>query len=110
MRGRLLSQTAAAVIILITIGCFAGCAPSRENQLKARLEAFKTILPEQVRVDFDNKKFDDVVKQVDSLLIADPAFKNNWDDIKAAEAINLFTTQEVIDYFEKYFVNYRERR
>lgn len=109
MRGRLLFPTATALIILLTTGWLIGCAPSREDQIKTRLEAFKAILPEQARTDFESKNFDDVVRQVDSLLAIDPAFKNNWEDIKAAEAINLFTTQEVINYFEKYFVNYRER-
>lgn len=85
------------------------CAPSREDQIKARLDSFKAILPDQIRTDFENESYDAVVLQVDSLLASDPVFRSRWEEMKAAEAINLFSTREVIDYFVEYFVNYRER-
>ena len=87
-----------------------GCAPSREDQIRTRLDAFKAILPEPLRESFEQGDYAGVVVQVDSLLEIDPVFKTRWEEMKAAEAINLFSTAEVIDYFVTYFVNYRPRR
>lgn len=96
------------IIAAIVMVAVAGCAPSREDQIKTRLEEFKSILPDQVKTAFENGQYDQVVQMVDSVLALDPAFKNDWEDIKSAEAISLFSTKEVIEYYEKYFVNYRE--
>ena len=109
MKQRLLNQRLIPALAVLIILLITGCAPSREDQINTRLEAFKQILPTQVRTDFENEKYDAVIAQVDSLLAVDPAFKTEWEDIKSAEAINLFTTEEVINYFVKYFVNYHER-
>ncbi len=87
-----------------------GCAPTREEQIQARLGNFKTILPEKTRADFENGKYDHVVLQIDSLLAVDTVFAAHWNEMKSTEAINLFTTAEVIDYFVTYFVNYQEHR
>ena len=46
--------------------------------------------------------------KVDSLLITDADFKKKWKDIKAVEAINLFSTEEVVDFFVTYFENFSE--
>jgi hypothetical protein len=105
--------TSSLLILLAVLSITAtvdGCAPAREDQIRVRLEDFKTILPEKTRADFENGKYDDVVLQIDSLLAVDTVFAARWNEMKSTEAINLFTTAEVIDYFVAYFVNYQERR
>jgi hypothetical protein len=107
---RMISSLLILLAVLSITATVDGCAPTREEQIKSRLENFKTILPEKTRADFENEKYDDVVLQIDSLLVADPVFAARWNEMKSAEAINLFTTAEVIDYFVTYFVSYQERR
>jgi hypothetical protein len=84
-----------------------GCAPSRQEQVETRLERFTTLLPEPARRDFDAKRYEEVVRRVDSALAVDPGFAARWDELKKREAIALFTTTEVVHYFVVYFVNYR---
>jgi hypothetical protein len=95
--------TALVVIIIMAVGC----APSRQDQLQVRLERFRTLLPEPARRDFDAKRYEDVVRGIDSVLAVDPGFAGRWDEMKKKEAIGLFTTTEVVHYFVVYFVNYR---
>ena len=63
-----------------------GCAPSMEERYKERLNNFMAILPTEIRIDFENKKYDLVVQKVDSLLAIDTAFTVRWEKIKSAEA------------------------
>jgi hypothetical protein len=99
---------AVLAVTAVIVGSW-GCAPSRRDQIETRLKAFKMILPERIRSDFESENYAVVVRQVDSLLAVDTAFNARWNEIKAAEAINLFSTEEVINYFVIYFVKYRER-
>ncbi|MDD4052846.1 MAG: hypothetical protein PHR28_13235 [candidate division Zixibacteria bacterium] len=100
-------QTNLITIIAVLAIMVTGCAPSRQEQVQTRLERFTTILPEQARRDFDAKRYEEVVRRVDSALAADPGFTARWNEVKKGEATGLFTTTEVVHYFVVYFVNYR---
>ncbi len=101
--------TAIAMILMAMVTLY-GCVPSRQQQFQERLDRFRSILPENARTAFDSKRYETVVAQVDSLLVSDAAFAARWQEMKAAEAISLFTTTEVINYFVINFVNYRSGR
>lgn len=81
-----------------------GCGESKVGNLQKRLDAFREILPENVRKDFDSKNYDNVVKGIDSLLATDISFQNKYDKAKDQEAINSFSVQEVVDFYKEYFV------
>ena len=75
--------------------------------MKKRLDNFLSILPEPIRENFENKKYPLVVELIDERLATDTEFATRWTDLKKAEAIGMFNTTEVINYFVVYFVNYR---
>jgi hypothetical protein len=98
------------VIISITIILFvSGCEESKLVNLEKRLNAFRNILPEELKEKFDSGEHQDVVAGLDSLLSSDLNFKRDYEKIKDKEAINVFSTQEVVDYFQEYFVEEIEK-
>jgi hypothetical protein len=90
--------------ILALFLLFVGCEKSKVEILQERLDAFRSILPQKIREEFDSMKYERVVTGLDSLLKHDPGFKEKYQQVKDDEAINLFSTQEVVDFFKVYFV------
>jgi hypothetical protein len=97
------------VVILFAVSG-SGCAPSIEEQVSDRLERFRATLPDQIRGSFDNQEYQHVIVMIDSLLATDDNFESQWLELKKEEAIELFSTSEVIDYYDTYFVRYSQRR
>ncbi len=95
--------------ILVLFLLFVGCEKSEVEILQERLDAFTNILPEEVREEFDSKNYEKVVVGLDSLLEHAPAFKEKYQKLKDQEAINVFSTQEVVDFFRVYFVDEIEK-
>ena len=90
---------------LILLLFFAGCGRSKVEILQQRLDAFRHILPDQIREEFDSKNYERVVAALDSLLEHAPPFKEKYQRLKDQELINQFSTQEVVDFFRVYFVD-----
>lgn len=82
-----------------------GCEKSKVEILQERLDAFRDILPWEIREEFDLKNYDRAVAGLDSLLEHDPAFEEEYQKLKDQEAINVFSAQEVVDFFKVYFVD-----
>jgi hypothetical protein len=98
------------VIISITIILVVfGCEESKLVDLEKRLNDFRNILPEELKEKFDSGEYHNVVLGLDSLLSSDMNFKRDYEKIKDKEAINVFSTQEVVDYFREYFVEEIEK-
>jgi hypothetical protein len=95
--------------ILILFLLLVGCERSKVEILQERLDAFRNILPGQLREEFDSKNYERVVTELDSLLKHDPAFGERYQKLKDQEAINVFSTQEVVDFFKVYFVDEIEK-
>lgn len=89
------------ITLLLTLP---GCQKSRVQDLQQRLENFRNVLPQNLRAEFDSKNYATVVKGIDSLLAVDENFKQRYEKMKDNEAINVFTSQEVVDFFKTYFV------
>ncbi|MCK4384915.1 MAG: hypothetical protein KAW52_01500, partial [candidate division Zixibacteria bacterium] len=77
--------------------------------LQERLNAFRNILPEKIREEFDLKNYEKVVMGIDSLLQYDSSFKEKYQKLKHQELIDVFSTQEVVDFFRVYFVDEIEK-
>jgi len=92
-------------LVLLTVEC----EKSEIQILQERLDAFRNILPEKVREEFDSKNYERVVIGLDSLLERDSVFKDNYQKLKDRELINVFSTKEVVDFFKVYFVEEIER-
>ncbi len=92
-----------AIFVLLLL--FVGCERSKVEILQERLDAFRDILPGQVREEFDLKDYERVVAGLDSLLEYDPAFEERYQKLKDQEAINVFSTLEVVDFFKVYFLD-----
>lgn len=97
-----MSRSWLAILILFLL--FVSCEKAEVEILQERLDAFRNILPENIRDEFDSKNYEKVVVGIDSLLEHDPAFKDEYQKLKHEEAINVFSTQEVVDFFKIYFV------
>ena len=96
-------------VILVLFLLFVGCEKSEVEILQERLDAFTNILPEEIREEFDLKNYAKVVMGIDSLLQYDSSFKEKYQKLKHEEAINVFSTQEVVDFFRIYFVERIEK-
>ena len=94
------------ITLLLTLP---GCQKSRVQDLQQRLDNFRNILPQNLRAEFDSKNYAVVVKGLDSLLAVDENFKQRYEQMKDNEAINVFTSQEVVDFFKTYFVEEIEK-
>lgn len=101
--------TLSFLLIIILLFSFTGCQKSRVQNLQQRLDAFRNTLPQNLRAEFDSKNYENVVKGIDSLLQVDEEFKKYFAKMKAEEAIDVFTPQEVVDFFKTYFVEEIEK-
>lgn len=102
-----MSKSWSAILVLFLL--FVGCEKSEVEILQERLDAFRNILPEEIREEFDSKNYEKVVMGIDSLLRYDSPFKEEYQNLKHEEAIDVFSTQEVVDFFKVYFVEEIER-
>lgn len=96
-------------VILVLFLLFVGCEKSGIEILQERLDAFRNILPGNIREEFDSKNYEKVVMGIDSLLQCDSSFKGKYQKLKHQEAIDVFSTQEVVDFFRVYFVDEIEK-
>jgi len=102
-----LSKSFSAILFLLLL--FVGCDKSEVEILQKRLDVFRNILSENTREEFDSKNYEKVVMGIDSLLQHDSSFKEKYQKMKHEEAINAFSTQEVVDFFRVYFVEKIEK-
>lgn len=94
-----------AILIII----FLNCGESKIENLQKRLDDFKRILPLNLKENFDSKNYEKVSQGIDSLLFVDSLFRRNYLSLKDKEAINSFSTKEVVLFYKEYFVKEIER-
>jgi hypothetical protein len=98
-----------AFIVLLCLSMMIGCERSKVDILQRRLDNFREILPPEVRQEFDSKNYETVTRGIDSLLLDDPTFKEEYQRLKHEELIDVFSTAEVVEFFEEHFVEEIER-
>lgn len=96
-------------VILPCLFILIGCEKSELEILQNRLDNFRNVLPLELREEFDVKNYQAVVKGIDSLLQVAPAFKERYQRLKHEEFIDIFSTQEVVDFYREYFVEKIEK-
>lgn len=111
-----MSACAKIFLVILCLLLLAGCEKSEVEILQKRLDTFRNTLPLELRHQFDSKNYDAVIKGIDSLLSTGskfgqvaPDFKEKFDRLKHEELINVFSPQEVVDYYREYFVEKIER-
>lgn len=97
------------ILVTVLLSSLAGCQKSRVQNLQERLDAFRNTLPQNLRSKFDSKNYEEVVKGIDSLLKVDENFKTRYEQMKDKEVINVFTPEEVVDFFKTHFVEEIEK-
>jgi len=97
------------LLIAVLLTSLAGCKKSRTEDLRQRLDNFLNTLPQNLRAEFDSENYAAVVTGIDSLLAVDENFKQRYEKMKDNEAINVFSSQEVVDFFKTYFVDEIEK-
>jgi hypothetical protein len=95
--------------ILLGVWLMAGCERSEVEVLQNRLDNFRNILPQELRERFDSKDYPAVTTGIDSLLRTEPDFKKEYERLKHEELIDVFSSEEVVDFFREYFVEEIER-
>ncbi len=103
-----LNKSLSAILFLCLV--FVGCEKSEVETLQERLDAFRNILTDDLREEFDSKNYEKVVMGIDSLLQHDSSFKEEYQKLKHEKAIDVFSTQQVVDFFRVYFVDEIEKR
>jgi len=101
-----LRNTILAVLCCILL---VSCEKSEVQILQERLDDFRNLLPTELRQKFDAKDYPVVTRGIDSLLQAEPSFKTRYEDLKHQELIDVFSTQDVVDYYREYFVEKLEK-
>ncbi len=102
-----MKKTFQITIITLSLSLFLfglSCEESKLENLQKRLDAFRNILTEELRGKFDSGDYQEVVTGLDSLLSSDLTFKKEYERLKDSEAINVFSTQEVVDFYREFFV------
>lgn len=98
-----------ALLALLCLSVVAGCERSKVEILQQRLDNFRDILPPQLRQEFDSENYAAVAKGIDSLVQHDPAFRQKYQALKHEELIDVFSPEEVVDFFREYFAEEIER-
>lgn len=93
----------AVLAVSILAMSMSGCAPSREERMQSRWNDFVAILPPAAKDAIDSGEYRLAAQRIDSALQVDTAFAARWSEMKKSEAIELFSTGDVIDYFVTYF-------
>jgi len=101
--------TSCLLLMIALLSSLADCQKSRVQNLQERLDSFRHTLPQSLRAEFDAKNYEEVVKGIDSLLQYDEDFKTRYEEMKDKEVINVFTPEEVVDFFRTYFVEELEK-
>jgi hypothetical protein len=98
-----------AFLILLCLSSIIGCEESKIEILQRRLDNFRNILPSELREEFDSKNYQIVTKGIDSLVQDVPAFKDKYERLKHEELIDVFSPEEVVEFFREHFVEEIER-
>ena len=98
-----------ALLAVLCLSVFFSCEKSEMQILQERLDNFRNILPVELRTEFDSKKYDEVIKGIDSLFVSVPVFKEKYERLKHEELIDVFSSREVVDFFREYFVEKIEK-
>jgi hypothetical protein len=94
---------------MLGLSMLIACEESKVEILQRRLDNFTNILPAQLREQFNSGDFAAVAQGIDSLVRDDPVFREEYEDLKHEELIDLFSAEEVVDFFREHFVEEIER-
>ena len=98
-----------ALATVLCLSAMMACQKSRVESLQARLDEFRNVLPSQIRQQFDSRDYESVAAAIDSLIQADPQFNERYQKVKHEELIDVFSSQEVVDFFREHFVEEIEK-
>ena len=94
---------------MLGLSMMMACEQSKVEILQRRLGDFRNILPEQLRESFDSSDYAAVAQGIDSLVRADADFRERYENLKREELIDVFSAEEVVDFFREHFVEEIER-
>ncbi len=98
-----------AVLAILCLSVMMACEKSKTDILQKRLDDFREILPPELRQKFDSKDYQAVAKSIDSLVQDVPGFRQAYERLKHQELIDVFSSEEVVDFFREHFVEEIER-
>lgn len=98
-----------AFLLLLCLSIAGACERSKVEILQQRLDNFRDILSPELRQEFDSENYATVAEGIDSLLQHDPAFRQRYQTLKHEELIDVFSPEEVVDFFKEHFVEEIER-
>ncbi len=96
---------AGAIVIAGVLLLLASFKETPDQNFARRMEAFRAILPVEARTAFDENRRDEAATLIGSAKTKDPAFNEEYEQLKRDECIGIFTDRDVVDFFRDYFVN-----
>jgi hypothetical protein len=94
---------------MLGLSMMMACEESKLGILQRRLDNFRNMLPTQLREDFDSADYAAVAQGIDSLIQSDAVFREQYQKLKHEELIDVFSPEEVVDFFREHFVQEIER-
>ena len=98
-----------ALWVMIGLSMMMACEQSKVEILQRRLDSFRNMLPAQLREDFDSSNYAAAARAIDSLVGSDATFREQYENLKHEELIDVFSAEEVVDFFREHFVEEIER-
>ena len=98
-----------ALWVLLCLSLMVACEESKTEILQRRLDNFRNMLPAQLREKFDSSDYAAVAQGIESLVQDDPVFREQFENLKLEELIDVFSSEEVVDFFREHFVEEIER-
>ena len=98
-----------ALWVMLGLSMMMACEESKVGILQRRLDNFRNILPAQLRESFDSSDYGAVALGIDSLVRTDAMFREQYQSLKHEELIDVFSAEEVVDFFREHFVEEIER-
>jgi hypothetical protein len=93
---------AAAAVLILVLGAL---KETEEENLAARLEKWREILPADIRAEFDDGEGPACAKMIEKRLETDPAFKARYEALQDEELTPVFSPADMVDYYRVYFVD-----
>ena len=98
-----------ALWVMLCLSMMAACEQSKTEILQRRLDDFRNLLPTRMREEFDSGEYAAVARGIDSLAQADSVFRKEYERLKHEELIDVFSAEEVVDFYREHFVEEIER-
>ena len=92
----------AAAFLILVLGAL---KETEEENLAKRLDAWREVLPADIRAKFDAGEDGECANMIEERLKADADFKARYEALQDEELTPVFSPADMVDYYRVYFVD-----